>query len=104
MNGETFSKGFNLNSIIVSIGTAIILAVLLWIGKTSSDNNDKLNRIETSMPFMREAISDLRNQMANLVSKAELENKLNEIRMERLRFENEVLKASKEQPQPTTKR
>ncbi len=74
------SSGFNVNSIVTAIATAMILGVVGWFGSKSVDNNDKLTRMEISLPYLVQSISDLKVQINGLVTRAELDVKVNELK------------------------
>lgn len=97
---DVSAKGINLNSAIIALCTAVILGVFgwgaNWLGSKVVDGNDKLTRIETSLPFIQTAVNRLENQINNLVTKPELEATKQEIKNENLKFQNELLKAQSE--------
>jgi hypothetical protein len=79
---EQSSQGFNinLNTIITAIGTAVMLATLSWIGSKTSDNNDKLTKMEATLPYLQASVTRLDSTVATLVTRSELDSKLLDMR------------------------
>ena len=80
-------RNFNANSILIALATMLILAPLGWIGSKTSQNNDKLIRVETSLPNIQSSQIKLEAQVTALslavgqmVTRSELESKINEVR------------------------
>jgi len=79
-NTETRLGSVNLAQITTTIGTALILAALTWVGSKASDNNDKLTKLDTSLPYLQTSISRLDSTIATLVTRSELDSKLLDVK------------------------
>lgn len=55
--------GFNINSIIISVGTFIILAALGWVGHTASTTHDSVIRLEVKQTATELSISEIKEKM-----------------------------------------
>ncbi len=89
-------KPFNLNSILISLATLLLLGPLGWIGFKTSENNDKLIRVEVSLPNIQSSQTKLEAQvtamnvtLGSMVTRSELESKIAEVRRD---FEKAKLK------------
>ncbi len=60
--------GFNFNTLI----GAIALAVIMWVGKKTSDNSESLTVMSTQLPYVNESVKELKTQIGQLVTRAEL--------------------------------
>jgi hypothetical protein len=67
---DTMSK--TATNIFFGIVTAILIGVLGWIGKNTSDSNDRLARIETSLPFIQASMTELKNTFEGLKTSVEV--------------------------------
>jgi uncharacterized protein YoxC len=85
------------------IGGAI-LAVCGWVLVTVLSSNQHITQIETSLPYIQSSVSKLETQMSTLATHAELDSKMLEVKLEQVKFQNELLKAQREPMPPTTKR
>lgn len=88
------SKGLNINSALVAIATAIILAVLTWVGVTVLSSHDQLTKIEASSLVTSNAIADLKTQIGTLITRAEFEAKMSEIKQEQARIKDDLLRVT----------
>ena len=82
---------FNANTVIMSLSSVITLAVLGWIGAKSSSNNDSLTEIKAQLPYLNQAVTDLKAQIGALVSRAELDSRVAEMSAKQLAIEKRVL-------------
>lgn len=73
-------KSFNFNSLIGIIAVGSIM----WVGRTSSNNNDALTKIETQLPYVNQSVSKLEAQLALLVTRAEIEGRFAESAAQRM--------------------
>lgn len=62
----------NLNSIL----SVIVLGVVGWVGMKTATNADALIELRTSQPYLTQTIGDLKQQLATLVSRAELDSRI----------------------------
>lgn len=99
---DASTDGFNTNSIVISVGTAIILGALAWVGNKSSDNNDKLTIIGASLPYLQTAINELKGQMGGMVTRPELDSKIAEIKIAISKLEIEIIKMQRDERSKTT--
>lgn len=90
MNGSP--NGVNVNSFIMTVGTAIIMATLGWVGLKVVDSNDRLTALGASMPFLQQTVAELKVQITTLVTRPELESKISEIKVEQTKIQLELLK------------
>lgn len=84
-------RQLNANSAIIALSSFIILGAIGWVGNKTSENADTIARMETSVPYMTQAISDLKAQVATLVTRSELESRLNEMGMRITTVERRVI-------------
>ncbi len=78
--------------IAMAVATAIILGALGWVGNKSSDNNDKLTRMEVTLPFLQTTIVKLELALSNLVTRPELDGRLAEIKASQAAIQLDILK------------
>lgn len=72
MNSDTKPKlELNLNSVL----TVIVIGALGWMGTKLSNGNDALTKMEVQLPFMTQNVADLKAQVGQLVTRAELESR-----------------------------
>ncbi len=76
----------------MAVATAIILGALSWVGVKSSDNNDKLTRMEVALPFLQGALVKLELSLSNLVTRPELEGRIAEIKASQATIQVDILK------------
>lgn len=69
------SGQLNFNSVI----GVIALAVIGWVGNKTAANNDALTKIETTLPYVTMSVTKLESQIAQLVTRAEIENRFAEM-------------------------
>ncbi len=63
-------QGLNFNTLM----GAVTLAVVMWVGKATFNHGDSLTKIETQLPYVAASVTDLKAQMATLVTRGELES------------------------------
>ncbi len=68
------AKTLNFNTLI----GLIAVGAIMWVGSTSSRNNDALTKIETQLPYVNQSVTKLEAQLALLVTRAELEGRFSE--------------------------
>lgn len=76
----------NLNSLL----SAVVLAVVGWVGMKTASNADTLIKIETSQPYLTQTVSELKSQLASLVTRAEFDSRLAEAKQERVSLESRI--------------
>lgn len=76
----------NLNSLL----SALVLAVVGWVGMKTASNADSLIKIETSQPYLTQTVSELKSQLATLVTRAEFDSRLAEAKQERVSLESRI--------------
>lgn len=82
---------FNANTVIMSLSSVITLSVLGWIGSKSSSNNDSLTEIKAQLPYLNQAVTDLKAQIGALVTRAELDSRVSEMSAKQLALEKRVI-------------
>lgn len=92
--------GFNMNSLVIAVATAVILGVVGWFGTKSVDNNDKLTRLEVSLPYLVQSIADLKIQVAGLVTRGELDSRFNELKVENMKQSEDIRRLKHEPTEP----
>jgi len=77
---------FNMNSILLAVCTSLILGSIGWVGRTTAKSNDSITKLETSLPYIRESQTELKNQvqalastLSSMVTRSEMEAKLTEV-------------------------
>ncbi len=78
--------------IAMAVATAIILGALSWVGMKSSDNNDKLTRMEVTLPFLQGTIVKLELSLATLVTRPELDGRIAEVKATMATIQVDILK------------
>lgn len=77
----------NANSVLL----AIVIAAIGWIGTKTSGNNDVLTEIKSQLPFVEQAVNDLKSQIGTLVSRAELDSRISELTAKNAALEKRIL-------------
>lgn len=67
-----------------------MLLVVGWIGMKTATNSDALIEIKTSQPYITQTVSELKNQLASLVSRSEFDSRLSEAKQERVTLESRI--------------
>jgi hypothetical protein len=95
MNSGSIEVGqarFNTNSLVITIATFIILATLAWVGRTTADSNDKVTRLETAAPYLKDAISEIKLTVGGLVTRPEMDSKLAEVKADQAKISLEIVR------------
>lgn len=67
----------NANSAILGVSSAIILGVLSWVGIKTADNANSMARIEATLPYVNQALTDLKSQLATFITRSEFDARVN---------------------------
>lgn len=67
------SSGLNANSALIGSCSAIILAVLGWVGMKTASGAEAMARVDATLPFVRENITELKAQLVNMITRSEYE-------------------------------
>lgn len=93
-------RGFNLNSIIISVGIFIICYALKWLGGLVVENNTEVQKMNGSFGTMSERIIEIKDQMKTFATKQDLEAARKDQEARQLQFQIDFLKTQN----PSTKR
>lgn len=77
---ESFSPMLSLN--LNSLLSVIVLGVVGWVGMKTSSNADALIELRTSQPFLNQQVGELKQQLATLVTRSELDSRITQLRNE----------------------
>lgn len=69
------SKQLNFNTLL----GAIALAVIFWVGSKTQSTSESVAKIETTLPYVTASVLDLKSQIAQLVTRAEMESRFAEL-------------------------
>lgn len=58
---------------------AIALAVIFWVGSKTQSTSEVVAKIETTLPYMTQSVTDLKAQIAQLVTRSEVESRFSEL-------------------------
>ncbi len=92
---------FNFNSLI----GAIALAAIWWVGNKTQTTSESVTEIKTTIPFMTQTVAELKTQVGQLVTRAEMESRFSELAAKNavldarlMKLEYERRKSTGEQP------
>jgi hypothetical protein len=87
---------FNFNTLV----GVIALATLGWLATKTAANNDSLTKIETTLPYMTQSVTDLKSQIAQLVTRAEVESRFSELAAKNALLDARLMKLEYEKRKP----
>lgn len=98
---EEVRRGFNLNSIIISVGIFAMCYALKWVGGVVVDSNNEVQKMNITFVALTERIGEIKEQMKTFATKQDLDSAQKILEAKQLQFQIETLRG--QQP-PTTKR
>lgn len=69
------SSQFNFNTLI----GLIALGALTWMGNKVVSSADVITKIETTLPYVTQSVTDLKTQISQLVTRSEMESRFSEL-------------------------
>lgn len=86
----------NFNSLI----GLIAVAAVMWVASKTSQNNDALTKIETVLPYINSSVSKLESQIAQLVTRSEVDARFSEAAAARTLLSQRLFELESQRGQP----
>lgn len=79
---------------------AIALAVIFWVGNKTQTTSESVAKIETTLPYVTQSVGDLKAQISQLVTRAEMESRFADLQAKNAVLDARLMKLEYEKKQP----
>lgn len=79
---------------------AIALAVIFWVGNKTQSTSEIVAKIETSLPYVTQSVLKLEGQIAQLVTRAEMQGRFDELTAKAAVMDKRIMQLEFEKRKP----
>lgn len=87
---------FNFNTVV----SAVVLGVIMWVGNKTQNTSESVTKIETTLPYMTASVTELKTQIGQLVTRAEMEARFADMNQKNAAVEQRLMKLEYEKRKP----